>query len=195
MKHVMNFLNKTIKGGIFFIVPITLLVILFGKVFQVLKPIAQRISGVIDQGQERVFDLSYIITIVLLFLICFIFGLAAASAFGKAFVRWIEDNILVIVPGYQLIKNAGQAAIGLDDTKNFPVVLVPVDGWMIAFLIESISNDELVVFVPGSPNPWSGNVLIFNKSEIKETSMTQKEALGFLKQTGMGLQDLKKTNN
>jgi uncharacterized membrane protein len=105
--------------------------------------------------------------------------MVAASAFGKAFVRWIEDNILVIVPGYQLIKNAGQAAIGLDASKNFPVVLVPVDGWMIAFLIDSLADNEIVVFVPGSPNPWSGNVLIFQKSEVKETSMTQKEALGF----------------
>jgi hypothetical protein len=50
--------------------PLTLLVVLFAKVFAVLKPFAVRISGLIDKNQERVFDLSYIITIVLCF--CFV---------------------------------------------------------------------------------------------------------------------------
>jgi uncharacterized membrane protein len=66
-----------------------------------------------------------------------------------------------------------------------------VDGWMIAFLMNKLPNDEVVVFVPGSPNPWSGNIIIFKQSEIKETSISQKEALSFLKQTGVGLKDLK----
>jgi uncharacterized membrane protein len=191
MKSTFGFLNKTIKGGLFFIIPISLILLLCGKVLGFLRPVANRISAIVDKDGTGTFDLSYFITIVLLLLLCFICGVAATSGVGKAFIKWIEDNVLVILPGYQLMKNAGQVISGLDASKNFPVVLVLVDGWMIAFLMNTLPDDEVVVFVPGSPSPWSGNVMIFKKSEIRETSLTQKEAIAFLRQTGVGLNDLK----
>jgi len=191
MKSTFGFLNKTIKGGLFFIIPITLILFLCGKVIGYLTPTAHRISAIVDKDGKTTFDLSYLIAIVLLLLLCFVFGLVASSAMGKAFIKWIEDNILVILPGYQLMKNAGQAVTGLDASTNFPVVLVLVDGWMIAFLMSTLPDDDVVVFVPGSPSPWSGDVMIFKKAEIKETSLTQKEAIAFLRHTGVGIKDLK----
>lgn len=191
MKPKWGFLNKTIKGGIFFLIPLALIIVMCGKVIELLKPTAHTISAIIDKEGKASFDLSYLIAIILLLLLCFLFGLVASSAMGKAFIKWIEENILILFPGYQLIKNASQAAYGLDASKNFPVVLAPIDGWMIAFLMDTLPDNHVVVFVPGSPNPWSGNVLIFKRDEIKETSLTQKEALAFLRQTGVGLKELK----
>ena len=190
-KPIWSFLNKTIKGGIFFIVPVTLILVLCGKVIGMLKPTAHSISAIINKEGKTAFDLSYLIAVILLLLLCFLSGLIASSPAGKIFLKWIEENVLIFFPGYQLIKNATQSASGLDASKKFPVVLVPVDGWMIAFLMDTLPDELVVVFVPGSPNPWSGNVLIFKREDIKETSLTQKEALAFLRQTGVGLKDLK----
>ena len=187
-----SFISKTIKGGIFFLVPIALIIILFGKLLDILKPLALFISKRLDPADKSTFDLSYLISIVILILLCFLFGLIANTGLSKMFVRWIEKNILAILPGYQMMKNTIQSAAGLDATKNFPVVLVLLDGWMIAFLMESLPDDEVVVYVPGSPSPWSGSVIIINRSEIRETSLTQREALQILRHTGIGLKDLKK---
>jgi uncharacterized membrane protein len=167
------------------------LALLFGKVTNFLKPTAQAISAIIDREGRITFDLSYLIALLLVLVICFLLGLMAVSGIGKSFTRWIEEHILNPVPGYRLMKNASQAAAGLDTEQQFPVVLVPVDGWMIGLQINTLPNNEVVVFVPGSPNPWSGNVIIFNASDIRQTSLTQKEALSFLRQTGAGLKDLK----
>jgi uncharacterized membrane protein len=191
MKPMMNFLSKTIKGGLFFLVPVTLIVILIGKVILLLRPMGSSLSHVFDKEDKLTFDLAYITTITLLVLICFLSGLLAASRIGKGFVGWIENNVMVLFPGYQYMKNMAQSATGLESGQNYPVVLVQADGWMIGFLMDVLPDNTAVVFVPGSPNPWSGDVKMFDRSEIKETSLTQKEALSFLRRTGLGVKDLK----
>jgi uncharacterized membrane protein len=191
MRAIPSFLSKTIKGGLFFLVPVTLVIILVGKVLLLLKPLGQFISRIIDPDDRFTFDLAYTISILMLVLVCFLSGLVAASRVGKAFVKWIENNIMILFPGYQYMKNMAQSATGFETGQNYPVVLVLVDGWMIAFLMNELPDNTAVVFVPGSPDPWSGDVMMFDKSEIKETSLTQREALSFLRRTGLGLKDLK----
>lgn len=191
MKAIPNFLSKTIKGGLFFLVPVTLIVILVGKVLLLLRPLGKYLSGIFDKEDQFVFDLAYTTSIILLIFVCFLSGLIASSALGKRFVHWLEDNIMILFPGYQYMKTMAQSATGFESGKTYPVVLVLVDGWMIAFLMDELPDNTAVVFVPGSPNPWSGDVMMFDKSEIKETSLTQKEALQFLRRTGLGVTDLK----
>jgi uncharacterized membrane protein len=191
MKPMMNFLSKTIKGGLFFLIPVTLIVILVGKVILLLQPLGNSLSRVFDKEDKVTFDLAYITTIILLVLICFLAGLLAASRLGQGFVGWIEKNVMVLFPGYQYMKNMAQSATGLESGQSYPVVLVLVDGWMIGFLMDELPDNTAVVFVPGSPNPWSGDVMMFDRSEIKETALTQKEALSFLRRTGLGLKELK----
>jgi uncharacterized membrane protein len=90
------------------------------------------------------------------------------------------------------MKNTAQSMMGME-TQNYPVVLAPVDGWMFAFIIENLPDNEIVVFVPDSPSPWSGSVMVFDRKDVKPTALTQKEALSILRHTGIGLKDLKKT--
>ena len=183
----MNFLNKTIKGGIFLIIPLALVIVLIGKVFGFLKPLATSISERVFTGDILGVRPAYLLTILLIILICFVAGLVATSAISRSMVHWIEENVLAFFPGYKLLKTTSQAAIGMDESKNYEVVLSPIDGWMITFLIERLDNGEVIVFVPGSPRPWSGNIVIFKETEIRPTKMTQKEALSILRQTGIGL--------
>src|SRR4030095_9407418 len=190
MASSFSFINKTVKGGLFFILPIALMILLFGTLVDIIRSHAQAISRRVDPQDKSGFDLSYTIAIVMLILVCFLFGLFAGTGISKAFVRWIEKNILTLFPGYQMLKTSTQAIVGMEETNNYPVVLVPVDGWMIAFEMESLANNELVVFVPDAPSPWSGSVMVFNRSDIRKTSLTQKEAIFILKHTGHGLKDL-----
>lgn len=185
----MAFLIKTIKGGFFFILPLVLILILCEKALRIVKPIALRISGFIDPEDSTRFDLAYVIAILLLVGFCFLCGLLANSKAGKRFITWIERNILSMFPGYEMMKNMMQAATGLDPDNNYPVVFAPIDGWMIAFLIDTMPDGMAVVFVPGSPSPWSGDVMMFQLSELKTTTMSQKEALTILRHTGIGLKD------
>src|SRR5882672_1860212 len=148
MKTILNFFVKTFKGGIFFIIPITLILILCGKAIALLKPLANTISTYIDKDARSTFDLSYLIAILIFVILSFICGLIAASIVGKSIVNWIEKNILSLVPGYQMMKSSTEAIVGLENVDRFPVVLAPIDGWMITLLVDQLPNNEVAVYVP-----------------------------------------------
>jgi uncharacterized membrane protein len=190
MKPTLTFITKTTKGGIFFLIPIALIVIICDKVIQFIKPAGLKISSTIDPAGNSFFNRPYLICALLLMLLCFGLGLIATSKIGDWFVTWLEQNILSVLPGYLFLKSTGQALVGIEDATTYPVVLAQTDGWVIAFLINRI-DDKVILFIPGSPNPSSGSVMIFNNAEIIETTLTQKEAIRYLRNTGIGFKDLK----
>lgn len=189
MKVILNFINKTLKGGIFFMIPLILAYVLLGKVLHLIQPIAYKSSQWMHHDQEKVLDFSYVMAVILLVVICFFLGLAASSAIGMAMIAWIENNILTMFPAYRLMKNTFQSAAGVPENQNLPVVLVPMDGMVLGFLIEDLPDGDKLVFVPGAPDPWSGNLIIYKGTQVKSTRLSQAEALKILKQTGIGEKD------
>ncbi|QDH80609.1 DUF502 domain-containing protein [Echinicola soli] len=189
MKLVLNFINKTLKGGVFFLLPLMLAYVLLEKVLHLLQPLAYKLSEWLNPDHDKILDFSYILTTFFIIVLCFFFGLIAASAVGASFVTWIENNILTMFPAYRLMKSTFQSAAGIRENKDLPVVLVPMDGLVLAFLVDELPEGDKLVFVPGSPDPWSGNLIIYKASQVKPTNMTQPEALRILKQTGIGETD------
>jgi uncharacterized membrane protein len=189
MRPFLSIISNTIKGGIFFLFPIVLIIIFFEKIIHILKPFAGKVSS--SLGLEiSLFDVPYFISIIIILLLCFIGGTIAKLGAGKWMVAWIEDHILTLFPGYQLMKNTLQSNVGLKSDKDFPVVLVPIDGWMIAFHVDTLSTGQLVVFVPSAPNTWEGNVVVFEKEQIKTCNLSQKEAMQIIRRLGVGSSDI-----
>ncbi|UZD23414.1 DUF502 domain-containing protein [Algoriphagus halophytocola] len=186
---MLSIISNTIKGGIFFLFPIVLILIFFEKIIHVLKPLASKISEALGL-ENSFFDAPYLIAIIIILLFCFLAGTVAKLGAGKWMVSWIEDHLLTLFPGYQLMKNTLQANAGLESDKDFPVVLVPIDGWMIAFLVDTLPNGDLVVFVPSAPNTWEGNVNIFHKEHVKPSNLTQKDATLIMRRLGVGAAEL-----
>ena len=187
--HPMKFLVNTIKGGFLFLLPFVLIIFLCEKALVIITPLARKVSQWVDPEDKLTFDLAYVTAVTLLILFCFFCGLLAASRFGKSLVRWLERNVLSLFPGYEMLKSNMESAVGLNPEKDYPVVLAPVDGWQIAFVMEKLPDETNVVFVPGSPSPWDGSVMLFAPSELKSTTLTQKEALSILRHTGIGMKD------
>ncbi|WP_296704137.1 DUF502 domain-containing protein [Algoriphagus sp.] len=195
MKNLIQFLSQLLKGGIFFLFPIILVIILFQKAISLLKPLAAILS---EKGgwHSSITSNAYFLSILILFVICLIAGFIANQGVGKKIILWIENNFLTLFPGYQLMKNTMQNTAGLDSETNFPVVLVPIDGWMIGFQVDELESGEYVVFVPSAPNIWEGNVVIFKKEEIKKTNLAQKDVNKLLRQLGVNSHEIlnKKTS-
>ncbi|MFV0592610.1 MAG: hypothetical protein ACK5M7_14580 [Draconibacterium sp.] len=180
-----EFLIRTIKIGIFFILPLSIVVIIFLKVIHLLNPFAHIIAQWLGHN-ANVMVQDYLITIVLLLLILFLGGVVEGKfQTSKKLILWIENNILAMVPAYQLIKNVNQDSFGGGELSKLKVVLAPIDGWMIAFQVEDIDEEMAMLFVPGSPSPYSGNLVIFRKSELRKTDLTVKEAYTILRQAGV----------
>jgi len=179
-----GFITKTTKAGIFFILPLSIVVIILLKVIVLLNPFAHIIAQWLRHNANVVVA-DYLITGVIIFVILFLGGIVEGKfQTSRKLVVWIEDNILAMVPAYQLIKNVNQEKIGSGENSRLKVVLAPVDGWVLAFLVEEIDENFVMLFIPGSPDPNSGSLTIFKREEIKNTDLTVKEAYTILRQVG-----------
>lgn len=186
MKKLFSFIRTTFIGGLFFIVPIVLLVFIFGKVIEIFRkivaPIAENISITIF-GEHA---LSRVIAIAILILICFFAGLLAKTKKARQLKEWVEDNILSNIPGYSLLKGMGENAAGLESENLKEVVLVDVEEvWQIGFLMERLDDDLNAVFIPGAPNPMSGDVVFVKWDRLKIIDITGISAMKISKKLGV----------
>lgn len=189
MKKLIGLFNELLKGGIFFLFPIILVIIFLEKAISLLSPLATSIT---EHFGDKFFITSspYLLSIIILVFICLVAGYIASKGVGLKMVNWIENNILTLFPGYHLMKNTLQDTAGLSAETSFPVVLAPIDGWMLGFEVDKLDNGDLVIFVPGAPNIWEGNVIIFEEKRIKRTNLHQKDVQKIMRQLGVNSQTI-----
>ena len=134
--------------------------------------------------------------IISLFIITFI-GWLSLSFLGRKFLN-IFNNILKKIPILRTIYSAlGQMTQTFTNTdskrKNVVLVEYPRKGsWAVGFAtkdnvgeITTKTNKKLVnVFVPTTPNPTSGFLLMFPKDEVIYLDMTFEEASKFIVSAG-----------
>ena len=127
-----------------------------------------------------------------------IIGFFTASFFGKFFVG-IGEKLINKLPVFRSIYNAlkqvFQTVLGSSSKAFREVVLIeyPRKGsWAVGFAtkenegeISTKTNKELInVFVPTTPNPTSGFLLMFPKNEVVYLDMSFEEASKFIVSAG-----------
>ena len=60
------------------------------------------------------------------------------------------------------------------------------DNAQIAFEIERSERGNVVIYLPGSPNPWSGSVVYFEEDRVERLDMTVPEAINNIRHLGRG---------
>ena len=185
MKSLLAFLRTTITGGIIFLLPITLLIIILKKAFQILEKISTPISSRLPDFFFGL-DGSTIIGIILLVLLCFIGGLIFRSRLVKRWVVKLEDNVLCFLPGYTLVRSIAADAVGEKVERTLhPVLVQDGDSWNMGFLVEE-ADGLCTVFLPEAPRHDSGEVKIVPASLVKRINVPANLAARSLKNYGKG---------
>jgi uncharacterized membrane protein len=187
MKSILKIIKATFLGGILFLAPLVLLLVLLEKGYKIIQKITIPIVSNLPRVKFLGLALQEIIGIAIIIIICFSAGLLARTANAKKLVQRLENGILSFVPGYSFMKNMNESMMGFESQQDLKVILVPTDaGLQFAFLIEQIDENNFAVFVPDAPNPWSGSVCFVEKKDIKEIEISQKEALACIRKLGFG---------
>ena len=126
-------------------------------------------------------------------------GLIATNILGQRLVGWSEA-ILEKIPLVRSIYNASKQVIqaifatNSDAFRKVLLVEYPRKGlWSLAFQtgvsnseIKQHTGDEMIsIFIPTTPNPTSGFLMMVSKSEAIELTMTIDEALKFIISLGV----------
>lgn len=136
--------------------------------------------------------------VLLSLLILLLTGMATTNLLGQKLMQWSE-SLLVRIPLVRTIYNGTKqliTAVLSSESKSFKKVLLiewPRKGiWTIAFhtgspgqKINKTGEEMLSIFVPTTPNPTGGFVMVLPKSETIELDMTIDEALKYIISLGV----------
>lgn len=193
MKSITSFVKTTLIGGLFFVIPIVILLFIIGKILEVFRKLVAPITDLIPLEAIGGITLSRIFALFVLVFFCFIAGLFANSTKIKELRKWIETNILSHIPGYTLLKGMTESAVGIESEDLKDVVLVNIEEvWQIGFLMDRIDDDLCSVYIPGAPNPMSGDVFFVKNERLKTLDLPELSAMKIYKKLGL---DAKKILN
>ena len=183
MNSMRKFVINTLTGGLFFLLPIAVVLIILKKVHEVmmliLKPVTTRLPD-----DMMGFDGHQIMAFLVLVIICFMSGLLFRSTRLRAFIEKLEDDFLSMIPGYTLITNMVADKLNYKDDGAFKPVLVPQDEALaFGFLIEE-AEGLCTVYVPDAPDFKSGSIQFFNTGRVERLDVPPIEVSRSLKRLG-----------
>jgi uncharacterized membrane protein len=184
---MLGFFKTTILGGILFLVPIVVFVVVLAKALQLAHKIASPIAASLPLHSIGSFALVEIIALVIVVLGCFIAGLAAKTPTARKLVHLLESNVLENIPAYALMKAKSGSILDPEDARDMKPVLVQFDdSWQIGYEIDQVGVDKSLIYVPGAPDAWSGTVCVVTMDRLQPLAMNIKEVSVLMKRLGKG---------
>ena len=183
----MHFIKTTIIGGLVFLVPVVILMTVFGKAYKVMLRVAKPIGTLIPIDFVGGVAMANILAVLAIALLCFMAGLIAKSGLARKAYRTL-DSALLAIPGYAFIKGFTDS---IDSSEEAAKSLLPVivrfdDNAQIGFEVERQEGGDVVVYLPGAPNPWSGAVFYFSEDRVKRLDITVAKAIRHIRELGHG---------
>jgi uncharacterized membrane protein len=187
MKGPSGFVRTTVLGGVFYLVPIIVLVAVIGKALGITERLVTPLARLFPLHGPLSFFSERVLAIVVIVLFCFLAGLISRTARGKSFTRWLETNVLSLVPGYALVKSLSDSMSGAGGESGGEAVLARIeDAWQVGLLVERLDNGHVAVFVPGAPTVSSGSVYFMTEDRIKPLGIPVSAAFRCVQRIGQG---------
>ncbi len=182
----MNFLKATIAGGLLFLLPVVLVLIVLGHAMRLAGKVAQPISKLLPDAVVGVGVVTVLAALLLVF-ISFLAGLAARTHAGKRIMRRFENSVLGSIPQYQLVKSMAEGLAHVENAEGVKPALVSIEGgWQIGYLLEPLENGWVTVFLPQAPTPMSGTLMYMPADRVHPVDITMVKAMAIVKRMGVG---------
>jgi uncharacterized membrane protein len=188
--------------GLLALLPLLITVFLVTSLFGFVERRVKYIVYLIPEkyGSVKLFAyLTEFTAAIVLFILIVAFGLVIKTLWGKVIVKKI-DQVLSSIPGISGIYKASRQVIDLltmeKDASLMKPVLVeyPSAGiWTIGFNTGEVEGElkpdkpgrHFSVFIPTTPNPTGGFLMIFHEDKIRPLSMPMETALKTVLTGGM----------
>lgn len=170
MKPIRKFFINTLTGGLFFLLPLAVILIILKKVHEILSKILKPVANLLP---DEMFGLDghQIASLFILIVFCFIAGLLFRSRRVRALVEKLEDGFLSAIPGYTLVMTNVADKLHYGDDDSLVPVLVQLDESRVFGLLAAEDGGNCSVYVPGAPDFKSGNVHIFPASRVQKLNI------------------------
>ena len=181
------FLKVTILGGVLFLLPLILVLIILG---QALRLATKVVTPIADQFElEHLWGIGAVtlLAILLLVVVSFVAGIVARTRPGRRLSSWLENSLLGNLPQYRMFKSVAEGFTQIESASNLQPALINIeDGWQIGYVLERLENDWVAVFLPQAPTPMSGNVMYLPSGRVRPLEISMIQAMSIVKHIGSG---------
>jgi uncharacterized membrane protein len=182
-----KFILTTILGGVVFLIPFVLAVVLLGKGFKIMRIMAEKVDMLLPWDSIVGLPLVNLLAIFFLISFCFIAGLAAKSGWGKNLQNRIDDILLNFVPGYAWIKGLTGSVSAEEAAAIFKPVWIRFDDqYQVGFEVERCEGGLVAVFLPGAPDPRAGTLIYVDSVRVDELAAGFKDIANNYRRLGLG---------
>lgn len=186
IKRSFGFLKTTAIGGIFFLFPFVVVAFLLGQVVQVAWVVAKELNSYLPTQTPLGYASLFLAALSLIVLACFVCGIIARRSLAGKFTGLVEKYLLMLFPRYAIFKEQLSGNIGGEVFKTcLQPVFVDLEHYQrVAFEVERTAGNRVVIYLPGSPDPWSGTVIIVKDSQVQRMDVDFGETLGAFEKLG-----------
>jgi len=192
VKALIQFITTTLAGGFFVILPMVLLYILLGELFDAAIALGTPIADLLPADAFGDRNTTHIVAALLLLVVSFFTGLALKTQIGKRILEWLEAKILEPIPGYTVLRDLSDR-IGGDHSKEFfqPAIMDgPGDIRTPVFIVEEHAEGDYSILVPIAPTPAMGTIQIVPRARVHRVDLPVVEALECFWHWGVGTEKL-----
>ncbi len=188
-RRSIQFLRTTAIGGLLFLLPLIVVAALVSQV----APILIQAASFVQESLPLVntVSVSFLVSLALaiLLLLCFIAGMVARWSISQRLAKAFEKNLLLLFPRYAILKDQMADTIGGDENRpdTQSVIVTLADRQMIGFESErSEDGQQVVVYLPGSPDTWAGTTIIVQASQVAQLNRSFGDTVTIHEQMGRG---------
>jgi uncharacterized membrane protein len=189
-KRGIQFVLTTAIGGVVFLIPVVVLVVVIAKAIGFMMVVAKPMADWLPVDTIGGVALANVIAGVALVLVCFLAGLLARHALASAFVGQLESKVLVNVPGYLMVKSL---VSGFDESRIAglkPVALQLGTAERVGYEIEKLPDGRSMVFIPSPPNPFSGITQVLPPEQVTYLDVSLKQIMEVTENFGHGVHEI-----
>ncbi len=181
-----SFLKTTAIGGLIFLLPLAVIGALLGYVYNVVRVIYEPLKEHVPVSSALGLTFLFLIAVAILLILCFLSGLAARRAIGRKFSQTIEKQLVMVFPKYAIYKDIVAGNIGGDALAPslVPVTLRFDDMIRIGFEAGRTERGLVIVYLPGSPDPWIGSVVLVEPDRIQQLDVDFNETAAICERLG-----------
>ncbi|MGB7324908.1 MAG: hypothetical protein WBD31_08545 [Rubripirellula sp.] len=185
-----GFLRSTAIGGLFFLLPLAVIIGLLGQVYGIVAavavPLGDSLPDWVPVNSAMGITFLFSASVATIVGMCFFAGVVARRAIGKKFSSTIEKQLITVFPKYAIYKDllAGNLKHDSDGPSLSPVLVECPEGFRIAMEADRLPGGLVVVYFPGAPDTWIGSVVLVPADRVRSTDLDFNETLGVFERLG-----------
>jgi len=169
MKKLLVNIRDTFIAGLVFLVPLLILVVLVSKVLRLLESFTLKLSGLFTWKHVMGVPLHIVLGLLLLLVVCLLCGYLVRVTFVKQVGEWTDHKLRRLIPGYGLYHNLVLSRLQKEEAAfvyGRPAWLHTIEGLAPGFVMETLPDGRMVVFVPAAGNLREGDIFIVESRKV-----------------------------